>query len=460
MSPEQAKGQPKQIGPATDVYALGAILYELLTGRPPFRAPTALETLQQISFVAPTPPSRVCPSVPRRLEQICLKCLRKEPHERYASAADLADDLRSFLGEGSASEKRRRLLAVSLLPLVLILGIGLTALAIKWFGPGGRPVAVADGGGWQSLSKITAGEETFDHLVFPAREIGFAAGRARLYKTEDGGGRWLPLAGTEGLGRVYVCYFADTRRGWVGAERARLLHTRDGGMTWQPVSLPVEVRAITAVVSRPDGLTLAGGNARDDGAVNLFRQSPDRPGWEPLDAGRGGYWGAGGRYRLWSVRKLAALGDGPVLAVLSGGTEQGGVLLRSDDRGNTWSVVFGPDRDLFDVHFLDESRGWLTGGDGSLWKTADGGARWEREALPEPIAPTCLAFDPQGGPFGIAPLWKGRVLVTADGKTWEAQEVRLGYSMPGAAVADAGRAYVLDSEGNVARYDDPRVAAR
>ncbi len=97
MAPEQAEGRSHQIGPATDVYALGGILYEMLTGRPPFKGPTAMDIVLKVLNEDPVPPTRLQPSIPRDLETICLKCLQKEPARRYASAEALAEDLRAYL---------------------------------------------------------------------------------------------------------------------------------------------------------------------------------------------------------------------------------------------------------------------------------------------------------------------------------------------------------------------------
>jgi WD40 repeat protein len=134
MAPEQALGKLGTIGPSVDIYALGAILYEMLTGRPPFRAETAIETERQVITVEAVAPSRLNANVPRDLENICLKCLHKDPARRYSTAADLAADLRRFLdgkpvfarpvGWGERMWRwavRNRAVAVALLSITILL---------------------------------------------------------------------------------------------------------------------------------------------------------------------------------------------------------------------------------------------------------------------------------------------------------------------------------------------------
>lgn len=142
MSPEQARGQPGAHSPCVDIYSLGAILYEMVTGRPPFRAESSVETMRQVLESEPVPPSRLNAKVPRDLETICLTCLRKDPRRRYASADDLADDLGRFLrGEpvrarrAASAERvyrwlrRRPAIATAILSLALLVS-GTASLAI------------------------------------------------------------------------------------------------------------------------------------------------------------------------------------------------------------------------------------------------------------------------------------------------------------------------------------------
>ena len=146
MPPEQAAGQKSEIGPGSDVYSIGAILYELLTGRPPFRAETPLDTLMQVLENEPAAPRLIHPGIPKDLETICLKCLEKETDRRYSSSSELADDLTRFLNDESIharpvglAERSRRLLrkqrrsvALSAIAVISTVMLGLFSL-VGWY---------------------------------------------------------------------------------------------------------------------------------------------------------------------------------------------------------------------------------------------------------------------------------------------------------------------------------------
>jgi WD40 repeat protein len=390
MAPEQAEGEGRLAQPASDVYALGAILYTMLTGRPVFQGASVLETLEQVRRREPVSPRRLRPAIPRDLETICLKCLEKDPRRRYPSAAGLADDLERFLnGEtllarpAGAVERgwkwARRRPAVVLLSLAMVAVTILSFALIVWQWRRAEQKAVAE------AEANAAAQRNRIEAVQSQAELALDQGLALCDRAEvDHGLLWLArsmeLADGVGLHNL---------------DRATRINLADwSGQLMQPIWTTEHLAPILDLAFSPDGKTLV--SVGKDSHISIWNSETGKPSGQPL--------------------QLDGLGDSEWIGRVAFSPSDSQTMVTGDIAGHAvfWDVagrrqsrpplVHPPTHMIWGLAFSPDGLRLATCCD-------DGRARWWDVATGKPIGKPLVHGNEQGY-YTLALSPDGRVLAT------------------------------------------------
>ena len=461
MSPEQAVGSTRDVTAVSDVYSLGAVLYALLTGQPPFHGQSPGETIEWVKHRAPRPPRALNPRVDAALEIICLKCLEKEPAARYASAQALAEDLDRWLASqpilarpaGRWARLRkwtRRNRVAAALAATMVLGALLVVAGGVWFWPRGEAPHAAASVKWENVSApALQAEPNRNYRLKSATEVAItlpaAPATGDVIRVASGGsGGWRLIQNsnqvilTENLGA------GEAGRHWVN---------RGGDRQWTGVASSADG---TRLVASEFGHRQRGGNLylSDDGGATWNPRGPKRL-WTACalsaDAGLIAATTAFAKIyistnfgQLWHSREermnwtgIACSADGQKLVAVDNGTNAaGGHIYISTDRGRTWT----PRESRRNWYFVASSadgrtlaasvgesnvKGELSAG--FIYVSADGGVTWTPRLTDQPRRWEGIAMSADGRTIcavednGLKPPG-GRFHVSLDaGVTWTAR---------------------------------------